>query len=322
MDERSAHPGFGLCFESADEEEIAEHVAADFPRIRMAVDGRARDAPAHLRQVIAGDSRLTVQRFDLTLRVHAFGNLADVQHVGLRRAGAVSVGSGPTSVDTSRPFLFPAGDFASAGERESLEALAIGWRDLERAARAMTDDADHHLRFTGSAPVSPAAERYWRSAHRHVGDTLLDPALREAPLIRDELFRFAVRSLLVSFPSTVTEARTPNALRTPHRGVDPATAFIEANAHRPIDLADIAAAAGAGPQALARAFRQRHGRTPMQYLRELRFQHVHRELTEADPWSGVSVAEVARRWGFAPTGRFAGEYRQRFGEPPSATLRR
>ena len=36
----------------------------------------------------------------------------------------------------------------------------------------------------------------------------------------------------------------------------------------------------------------------------------------------VSLADLAMRWGFAHQGRFSAEYRQRFGEAPSATLRR
>jgi AraC-like DNA-binding protein len=35
----------------------------------------------------------------------------------------------------------------------------------------------------------------------------------------------------------------------------------------------------------------------------------------------VSVSEVAFRWGFTHLGRFAGAYKERFGVPPSQTLR-
>ena len=35
----------------------------------------------------------------------------------------------------------------------------------------------------------------------------------------------------------------------------------------------------------------------------------------------LSVSEVAWRWGFAHHGRFAAQYRTRFGETPSQTLR-
>jgi transcriptional regulator GlxA family with amidase domain len=59
----------------------------------------------------------------------------------------------------------------------------------------------------------------------------------------------------------------------------------------------------------------------MSYLRRLRLDHVRAELLKADPRL-VSVTEVATRWGFLHQSRFAQQYRQRFGELPSATLHR
>ncbi|MEU4714350.1 helix-turn-helix domain-containing protein [Micromonospora purpureochromogenes] len=47
---------------------------------------------------------------------------------------------------------------------------------------------------------------------------------------------------------------------------------------------------------------------------------VHRALCAAGP--GASVTAIAVQHGFAHLGRFAGEYRARFGESPSTTLRR
>jgi AraC-like DNA-binding protein len=45
-------------------------------------------------------------------------------------------------------------------------------------------------------------------------------------------------------------------------------------------------------------------------------------LRDADPGDGTTVTEVALRFGFAHTGRFAAAYRRRYGQAPSATLRR
>ena len=42
---------------------------------------------------------------------------------------------------------------------------------------------------------------------------------------------------------------------------------------------------------------------------------------DAEPGDGSSVAAVAARWGFTHLGRFAIEYRRRFGVHPSQTLR-
>lgn len=323
MDDPTRPPAFSLRFDSTDEDEIEHHVATGFPGMRMTIEGRPADAPIRLQQHATGDERLAAQRLRLTPLVRAVGDLGDVRMVGILRAGALSVGSDDAPVDTSKPFLYPDGAFRSTADREDVELLVVDRTALDRTARLVTGDPEHRLRFIGSAPVSPAAERYWRSAHRHVADSLLDPLLRESPLIRDELMRFAVRALLLVFPSSATDdAVRVNAVVTPHRHVDSATAFIEANAHRPIDLDDIAAAADAAAQSLVRAFRQRHGRTPLQYLRDVRHLRVHQDLVAADPWSGATVADVVRRWSFTSSGRFAEEYRRRFGETPSATLRR
>jgi AraC-like DNA-binding protein len=54
-------------------------------------------------------------------------------------------------------------------------------------------------------------------------------------------------------------------------------------------------------------------------LRDARFEKVRQALRIAKPEEGV--AQVARKWGFSHLGRFAIEYRKRFGESPSETAR-
>jgi AraC-like DNA-binding protein len=88
---------------------------------------------------------------------------------------------------------------------------------------------------------------------------------------------------------------------------------------RPFTAGDLAEIAGVGVRVLQESFRQHVGMSPMAYLRRLRLDGVHAELSRADPWR-VSVSEVAYRWGFTHLGRFAGAYRARFGELPSQTL--
>ena len=83
---------------------------------------------------------------------------------------------------------------------------------------------------------------------------------------------------------------------------------------------DLAAIAGVGVRVLQESFRKHVGMPPLTYLRRLRLDGVHAELSRADPWQ-VSVSEVAHRWGFTHLGRFAGAYRARYGVPPSQTLK-
>jgi AraC-like DNA-binding protein len=63
------------------------------------------------------------------------------------------------------------------------------------------------------------------------------------------------------------------------------------------------------------------GMSPTQYVLLRRLKNVRRALCDGDP-NRVSVAEVARRFGFVQLGRFAGRYRVVFGETPSTTLQR
>ena len=63
------------------------------------------------------------------------------------------------------------------------------------------------------------------------------------------------------------------------------------------------------------------GMSPTQYVLLRRLKEVRRVLRDADP-DGVSVAEVARHFGFRELGRFTGRYRAAFGETPSTTLQR
>lgn len=72
---------------------------------------------------------------------------------------------------------------------------------------------------------------------------------------------------------------------------------------------------------LREAFRSCTGTSPCQFLRQLRLQRVRERLLELGP-GDTSVTREAVAMGFTELGRFAGEYRQVFGEPPSITLRR
>jgi AraC family ethanolamine operon transcriptional activator len=74
-------------------------------------------------------------------------------------------------------------------------------------------------------------------------------------------------------------------------------------------------------RSLELAFREFLGITPRQYLVYRRLHGVHGQLRQLPPGSH-GVTQVAARWGFSELGRFAGEYKNLFGELPSATLNR
>jgi AraC-like DNA-binding protein len=131
--------------------------------------------------------------------------------------------------------------------------------------------------------------------------------------------QFVMCRMLLSHPNNYTEplrrrerSLTPRDLR---RAID----YMHAHVDAPITVADIAAASGIAGRTLFQYFRDFRGTSPMRYLRDVRFERVRDALRRARPEEGV--AEVARRWGFSHMGRFAVEYRKRFGESPSDAVR-
>jgi len=97
--------------------------------------------------------------------------------------------------------------------------------------------------------------------------------------------------------------------------------FIHANLAEPIGLADIVAAGGVSVRTLYAGFRRELDQPPMAYLKALRLDRARAVLLAGDP-AATRLTDVAAHWGFLHFGRFAQNYRARFGERPSDTLRR
>ena len=98
--------------------------------------------------------------------------------------------------------------------------------------------------------------------------------------------------------------------------------YIDDHLAERITLDDLANAVHMSARSIQQGFREELGTTPMAYVRERRLQRVNEELTDAIPADRVTVTQVAERWGFHHLGSFAVEYRKRWGEAPSETLRR
>lgn len=101
------------------------------------------------------------------------------------------------------------------------------------------------------------------------------------------------------------------------RHVRKAQEYLDTHAHEPICAEQLAKVAGVSLRSLYAGFKEFCGVTPMQYLKELRLERARADLLSG----GGSVGGVALRWGFGHMGRFSADYRERFGESPSESLR-
>ena len=97
--------------------------------------------------------------------------------------------------------------------------------------------------------------------------------------------------------------------------------YMESHADETVRLADIAAASGRSVRVLNAGFRKYQHLTPMEFLRDRRLDNARAALKKATD-SSVTVTQVAHQWGLHHLGRFARNYKKRFGESPSTTLKR
>ncbi|AHH97038.1 helix-turn-helix domain-containing protein [Kutzneria albida] len=126
----------------------------------------------------------------------------------------------------------------------------------------------------------------------------LDGAMRE-PLVAGAAGRLLSATVLAIFPNTALTEPTIEDRRDAHpRTLRCAIVLIEDHAHLDISAADIAAAAHVTIRALQYAFRRHLDTSPMGYLRQARLRQAHQELLATDPGTGVTVTQVAARWGF------------------------
>ena len=95
--------------------------------------------------------------------------------------------------------------------------------------------------------------------------------------------------------------------------------YLIANVEKPVSLADLCEAASTSERTLLVGFHEVFGTSPKAFLKSLRLNRVKRDLQMAPP--GTTVTDVALRWGITHLSRFAGDYRQMFGESPHETLR-
>jgi AraC-like DNA-binding protein len=175
-------------------------------------------------------------------------------------------------------------------------------------------DFDFELALT--APPSP----FQRALALLENEIAESAGLTAVPAMCTRLARLVIAGLLVSQPNNYTDQLTRPGALPGSRAIRRALEFIEGRPNQIETVADIAKEVGLSVRALDDGFQRYVGTPPMSYLRQVRMSRVHDDLVSAD--SELTTATIiARRWGFGHYGRFAAEYRRRYGRKPSETLR-
>lgn len=196
---------------------------------------------------------------------------------------------------------------------------------LERAAveaalaRMLGRRVGDPLRFDPLFELSSPESIRWSIAVQLLStESMIDGSLLTLPFGRQSITDLLVSSLLLLQPSNHSAALRQEAASGL---MADAMTHIEEHLAEPFRLESLAQAVHVSPRHLQQSFRRRLGTTPSAYVRDRRLERVRAELADADPRRGATVAGIAQRWGFTHVGRFAIQYRERFGESPSRTLR-
>lgn len=218
------------------------------------------------------------------------------------------------------PFMVPPDvemrvEFSSA----HLRTIGVSVEYVRRVAESLSGVPDAEFRVTGVNTHRRHPALVAEAIASLEAMMMSESTLRDAQLLRAQLLRHGVVSILSSYPLIDIDRRPDRGIQS--RSVRLAVSFIEAHAHEPITVGDVAIAAVTTTRSLQSAFRRTYDLTPMQFLRRVRLRMAREELlASTDP--RLSVREVAHRWGFSHPGRFAQQYAVAFGEHPSTTLRR
>ncbi|WP_350278010.1 AraC family transcriptional regulator [Kribbella sp. HUAS MG21] len=204
-----------------------------------------------------------------------------------------------------------------------LVVVRVAQEDVARVAARHFGVVPADLWPTAGRPVSRAMNTHWQILTGSVRKALaVAPSVAEHPLIAGQLLEYVAASMLTVFPNAtmqLSHVPSPGAVGT--ATLRRAVAYVDAHAGEPITVEDIASAAGTSSRALQYAFRRHLACTPREYLRRVRLERAHRDLQDADPSRGDTVAAVALRWGFTSTGWFGRHYRAAYGRAPGETLR-
>ncbi|HTY30244.1 helix-turn-helix transcriptional regulator [Mycobacterium sp.] len=244
---------------------------------------------------------------------------ADTVVVIQPRAGSLTVTGGPfPNVDC--PILVAHGMSCAlrvSGAR--FDVVSIAADALHRVAAGWHAPLSHQIRFLNWRPRSRGAVRAWHRALDYVTATMAAPDTAQQPLIVAAMAPLLAGALLECYPSNATEQDLAGDPALPET-LKGAVAFIHRHVAGDVSINDIAAAVHLTPRAVQYLFRRQLDTTPTEYVRRVRLHRAHDDLIAAEP-SRSTVTEIAKRWGFAHTGRFAVLYRQTYGQSPHATLK-
>ena len=266
----------------------------------------------------------------ITFYREAFDLRCDLQGLSPVDTFAFSV---PATVDSSSTY------WGSSLNTPGMPAMLSGGLDvkLERGHEQLVILIDSSLmrsnlpeEMVASLEVAAAAHRLPASREdiRYLEnwfDRLIDRAIQMPEMlhhpavlqsVEEDIFRQLANTVSISLEPP---SRPLCSLR--RKGLDRALEYLREADVENQSIPEISRAAGVSQRTLEYAFRDSFGLTPLGFLKLRRMHRARRDLLLTNPGT-ATVMTIACRHGFYHPTRFSKNYRQLFGEQPSATLKR
>jgi AraC-like DNA-binding protein len=314
-----------LLVQTSDVDEARERVGRVFceHKLDSLSPGRALDMRQHVARFgnlalsyigYGTDVRIDPGKLSTFFLVHLIPSGRSEIHIGDRALVGSSAVGAVTSPTTAMCMRWSA-DCAHLVLKIERAALERHLCDL------LGDTAIRPIEFAPELPVETGFGAGLRRLIEFVTAELdRDDTLLSSPLGIAGIEQMLMTALLAAQPSNYTAALAGQGSRATPRHVMRAEDLIRSHPERPITVGDLAKVSGVSARTLFEGFRRFRGTTPMALLRAVRLEQARAELKAALPTE--NIAAIAFKWGIVHLGRFAHDYRLRFGELPSDTLRK
>lgn len=314
---------------TSDLEEARAGLRSVFPSVRVRPrehSGSTWRVDMTLNALRVGESTAACLRFGQGARISADPCTSYCVNVPLWGVAEARIGTLPPVLATPEQAMVftpeAAADVAwGQGCTQMCVVFARHTVDLELAAM-LGHPIVHPIEFAPAMSLTAEGGRTWiaglRLLERHTEGR---SGILDRSLTSTNLEKLLIDNLLLTQPHNYTaalaQAQPPSVPTTVRQAIE----VLHSHPEKAWTTTALAREVAVSPRTLQEGFHRGTGVPPMRYLRDIRLDRVHADLLDADGES-ATVSQIARRWGFLYLGRFAGSYREKFGETPSETLRR
>lgn len=289
---------------------------------RLEIHGDSQQLSSRMHHMTLGGVALSRLKYGAEVDIEP-GCLEDFFLIQMPLAGHASIESGSQRIVSNCELAAVISPGDATVMRWSADAdqlmVRIDRQLVERAVSAQTGRPD-------AEPVRFQLDFAWREsdAWRCMLLYLSEFAGNQIDVVQYRLLvanieQLVVSTLIASQPHNMSELKGPRRTAVLPRHVRKVEDFLREHAHEPICADQLALLAGVSLRSLYAGFREYCGISPLQYLRNLRLDGA-RQMLLAEPDS--NIASIAMHWGFSHLGRFSIEYKLRFGESPSQSVRK